>query len=56
MNFDPVNYVKETLSRVGYGSGMNFDPREASHIFGLFSYRVFRMNFDPLSNCKRNDF
>ena len=25
MNFDPVNYVKETLSRVGYAYQMSFD-------------------------------
>ena len=26
MNFDPVKYVKEILSRVGYTCEMNFDP------------------------------
>ena len=33
MNFDPVKYVKDALSRVEYACGMNFDPLAKRHIF-----------------------
>ena len=33
MSFDPVKYVKETLSRVEYACKMNFDPLAKRHIF-----------------------
>ena len=33
MKFGPVEYVKETLSRVGYVCEMNFDPFARLHIF-----------------------
>ena len=41
--------------RVGYTWEMNFDPLARRHIFGLFSGHVFKMKFDPLSNCSKNE-
>ena len=32
-NFDPLKYVKETLSRVGYVCEINFDPLARHYIF-----------------------
>ena len=60
MNFDPVNYVKETLSRVGYAYQMNFDPLARYNIllgcflitclkWSLIHFQIAaKMNFDPL--------
>ena len=33
MDFDPVEYVQETLSRVGYVCEINFDPLVRRYLF-----------------------
>ena len=45
MNFDPVKYVKETFSRVGYACDMNYYP---------FT-RCLKMKFDPISNFWKDE-
>ena len=55
MNFDPVMYVKETISRVGYACEMSFDPVSGYNMFELFSDHVFKMMLDPFSNCSKNE-
>ena len=52
MNFDPVKYVKETFSCDEYVYEINFDPLARRHIF---SHHVFKMKFDPLSKCSKNE-
>ena len=42
INFDPVKYVKETLSRVGYACEKNFDPLAHKH-------PVIKMKLDSIS-------
>ena len=47
MNFDPVKYVKETLSRVGYAGWTLIHLRGITYFRAVF-YHVSKMEFDPL--------
>ena len=42
MNFDPVKYVKESLSRVGYACETNFDPFATRKLRGFTFGTYFR--------------
>ena len=45
--FDPVKYLKEAFSRVGYACEMNFDPFTRHHIFSFF-FLTSRVENAPL--------